>query len=388
MPSFQASPQPQPEPAGTSPDGDLSRLKKLLLTTLNHEIRTPLSGLIGMTDLLLETNLDEEQREYADTARLCADDLLRILNATFQYAALEAGQVKLEENEFNVRELAEAAVELHKPKAQAKNVRLFSTLAAGLPSTLVGDGKHIKDILGYLLDNALKFTHHGMVELAASYANGNLRFTVHDTGIGIAPQQRDRIFESFRQGDEGLNREYSGVGLGLTLADKLLKLLNGRLTLESEPSKGSTFTVEIPAREPASATAKNPEQRPGAQLPVVLVVDDNPVGIAVVRHALKKYPIELHTATSGEQAIAEASRHHHNLILMDLQMPGMNGLEASAAIRKLPGYENVPILALTADMSDEVRRECYQNGMQGFLTKPIQSGSLWAAIRSELKLDQ
>jgi CheY-like chemotaxis protein len=343
---------------------------------------------MGMTDLLLETNLDEEQREYASTTRLCAEELLHILNATLQYAALAAGQIELEESEFNVRELAEAAVTAYSSKAQAKNVRLFSTLETGLPSTLIGDGERIKEVLEYLLDNGLKFTHHGMVELAASYTKGTLRFSVRDTGIGIAPHQRDRIFESFRQGDEGLNREYSGVGLGLTLVDKLLNLLNGRLTFESEVSKGSTFIVEIPARRPEADAARNSEQRLGAQLPLLLAVDDNPVGTAVIRHALKRYPIELDSAASGAQAVGLASRKHYSLILMDLQMPGMNGLEATAAIRKLPGYEKVPILALTADISDKVRSQCYQSNMQGFLTKPIQSVSLWAAIQRELKLDQ
>jgi two-component system sensor histidine kinase/response regulator len=220
-----------------------------------------------------------------------------------------------------------------------------------------------------------------------SYADGNLKFSVRDTGIGIAPGERDRIFESFRQVDEGLKREYTGIGLGLTLTDKLLKLLNGRLTCESEVGKGSTFTMEIPVRRPESDAAKNSQKVPGSQLPLILAVDDNAVGTVVIRHALKQRPIELHMAASGEEAVDSASRHHYSLILMDLQMPGMNGLEATAAIRQLPGYQNVPILALTADVSDEVRQECYRSGMQGYLVKPIHSASLWAAIQRELKLD-
>lgn len=397
MSAWQASASPvPPDPV---PPNAVERLQSLFLATLNHEIRTPLAGLVGMTDLLLETNLDDEQREYASTARLCAEDLLRILSAALQYSALASGQVKLEESDFNVRELAEAAVAEHAPMAKAKNLRLLSTFDAGLPPTVTADGLHIKEVLGYLLNNAVKFTQHGMVELASSYENGTLRFSVRDTGIGIPAERRKEIFESFRQLDEGLAREHNGVGLGLTLADKLVKLMNGRLTLESQLSQGSTFTVEVPVRPPESIsnqlganqlsteTISKDTQERSTGLPLVLGVEDNPVGATVIRHALKRYPVELHAASSGEEAVASASRRQYALILMDLQMPGMNGLEATAAIRKLPGYQDVPILALTADMSDEVRRLCYQSGMRGYLTKPIQSAPLWAAIQRELKLE-
>ncbi|HEV2199901.1 MAG TPA: ATP-binding protein [Bryobacteraceae bacterium] len=381
MPSPQAAP-------GLPPAQELERLKGLFLATLNHEIRTPLAGVVGMADLLLETNLDEEQRDYATTARLCAEDLLRILSAALQYAALEAGQVKLEASEFNVRELADAAIAEHASKAQVKNLRLFSTLEAGIPATLAGDGAHVKEALGYLLDNAIKFTHHGTVELAVSHADGVLRLAVRDTGIGIPADRRERIFESFRQLDEGLAREFTGVGLGLTLASKLVALMDGRLTVESEPAKGSTFTVEIPMASSGQFAGTQLERGRGAQTPRVLAVEDNPVGAAVIRHALKRHPIELHCAASGEEALQSCAGFQYDLILMDMQMPGMNGLETTAAIRKLAGYATVPILALTADISEEVRRECYRNGMQGFLTKPIHAEFLWAAIRRGLKLDR
>lgn len=378
---------PLPAAPDLEPSEELERLKSAFLATLNHEVRTPLAGLVGMADLLLETNLDEEQRDYANTARLCAQDLLRILSSALQYAALEAGHVRLEESEFNIRELAEAAIAEHAAKAAAKNLRLFSRLDPGLPATLVGDGLRAKEILGYLLDNAIKFTHRGRVELAVSYGDGTLRAAVRDTGIGIAADRRASIFESFRQLDEGLARQFSGIGLGLTLVNKLIGLLNGRLIVESEPGQGSTFIAEIPMRRPPQL-ADAPEQRSGAAAPLVLAVEDNPVGLSVIRHALKRCSIELHCAASGVEGLRACVQRRYGLILMDLHMPGMGGLEATAAVRKLPGYETVPIIALTADVSEEVRRACHRNGMQGFVTKPIQAASLRAVVERELKLER
>ena len=399
MSSWKASPRPirsNPVQRETLPANSLERLQNLFLATLSHEIRTPLAGLMGMTDLLLETNLDGEQREYASTARVCAEDLLRILSSALQYSALSAGQVKLEEAEFNLRELAEAAVAEHAAMAKLKNLQLSARVSSDLPATVTADGAHIKEVLGYLLNNAIKFTPRGSIELHVSPVPGALRFSIRDTGIGIPPERRNQIFESFRQLDEGLTREYNGVGLGLTLAEKLTKLMKGRLTVESEASAGSTFTVEIPVRGP-ELISKKAENRDSASnagqavqapviVPLVLAVEDNAIGATVIRHALKRYPVELHVAASGEEAVAFSTVHSYDLILMDLQMPGMSGLEATAAIRKLGGYRDVPILALTADISDEVRQQCFQSGMRGYLTKPIHSAPLWAAIQRELKL--
>ena len=399
MSSWKASPRPIRQdavpPAAPAPDA-LARLQSLFLATLSHEIRTPLAGMVGMTDLLLETNLNEEQHDYASTARLCAEDLLRILSAALQYSALASGRVKLEESDFNVRELAEAAITEHANLAKAKQLQLSLRLDPGVPATVFADGAHIKEVLGYLLNNAIKFTPHGTVELAISHASGMLRFAVHDTGIGIPVERRKRIFEAFRQLDEGLAREYNGIGLGLTLAEKLTRLMNGRLTVESEPSAGSTFTVDIPI--PSTETLpKKPHNKAliahfkpdrSTPAPLILAVEDNAAGATVIRHALKRHPVDLHIAASGEEAVEMASRLRYDLILMDLQMPGMGGLEAAAAIWKLPHSADVPILALTADVSDEVRRQCLENGMRGYLTKPLESIPLWAAIQRELKLAQ
>lgn len=365
---------------------EIDRLKGTFLANLNHEVRTPLSGIMGMTDLLLETQLDEEQRDYVSTVRLCAENLFHLLNATLEYSALTAGHLKLDETEFGVSEMVESALGMQREKAEAKRLKLTATLDAGLPQTIIGDAARIQDLLGHLLDNAIKFTHHGSVELALTREAEVLKIEVRDTGIGIAPDRQARIFESFHQVDSGLSRNYPGLGLGLALVQKLLGLMGGEITAESEPDKGSTFTVRLPIRLPAASREKT--TRSSAGLPAILAVEDNPVGLRVLRHALKGRAVDVDTATDGAEAVRAAAARHYDLILMDLQMPQMDGLETTAAVRRLPGYDNVPILALTANYSDEIRQQCQQHGMQDFLSKPVTPPALWSAVSRWLNLPE
>jgi CheY-like chemotaxis protein len=373
----------------------LDHVKGTFLASLNHEIRTPLSGIMGMVDLLLETKLDEEQRDYVNATRLCAENLFEILNATLEYSAMEAGQVTLDEGEFSVREMLEAAVTQFQPKADAKNLKLFLTLDADLPETLLGDAPRFRELLGYLITNGIKFTSSGSVELRASLrktrpGGEEVEFRVRDTGIGIAPEKLESIFESFRQGESGLSRGYPGLGLGLALARKLTSMMGGQLSVESLLNCGSTFTVVFPLRRAAEPVMAMDEDlaRVAAEIgPLVLVVEDNPVGLTVLRHLLERRHLRVDSAVTGVEAVAAASRRQYDLILMDLQMPEMDGLTASDEIRKLPGYRNVPIVALTANFSDHVRQECLAHGMQAFLSKPVEAGELWSTVSRYLKHD-
>jgi two-component system, sensor histidine kinase and response regulator len=373
------------------PKQDLDQLKGSFLASLNHEIRTPLSGIMGMADLLLETRLDEEQREYVQAARLCAESLFEILNAALEYSSLEAGRFSLEETEYSLKETLDAALDQHLPRAQAKGIRLFSTLEAGLPETMTGDAPRLRELLGHLVANAIKFTHAGSVELRAyidrTRDQGNwLVAEVRDTGIGISPDRLEMIFESFQQVESGLSRSYPGLGLGLAVARKLATLMNGRIEVASALGKGSTFTVRLPVRQPAADAA--PEQGVpswGESPPVILAVEDNPINMTVLRHSLERRHVQVDCATSGRDALHAAAKRRYDLVLMDLQMPEMDGLEATALMRLLPGYETVPIVALTANAADEVRERCLQAGMQAFLTKPVETAELWASVSKFLK---
>lgn len=363
---------------------ELDRLKGLFLASLNHEIRTPLSGIMGMADLLLETNLDDEQREYVNAARLCAESLFEILNATLEYSSLESGQLSLDESEFSLRETLESAVAQHAPRAQAKGVRLFSTLEPGLPETVIGDAPRMRQLLGHLLGNAVKFTHHGAIELRVSAEReagaNHLVMAVRDTGIGIAPDKLETIFESFRQVETGFARNYPGLGLGLALARKLAAMMKGSISVESVEGQGSVFTLRLPLRRPETHAEPQIDETQHAAGPVILAVEDNPIGLTILRHALERRHVNVDCVMSGQAALDAARKRHYSIVLMDLQMPEMDGLEATALMRKIPGYENVPILALTANAADDVREMCRKAGMQAFLSKPVEPAELWSAV--------
>lgn len=373
---------------GPEPE-EIRRLADEFLASLNHDIRTPLSGLIGMVDLLLETPLTEEQHEYVETARLCAGELLEMLNSALDYTALHAGPITMERVEFNLRETLETFAAEYRAKAEAKGLALVCRLDRNLPEHVVGDAHRLKQVLAPLLSNAVKFTHRGWIELAASAqpapGGSQLRVRVRDTGIGIPQERLEAIFEAFYQLDKGLSRAHAGLGLGLTVARRLAALMGGRIEADSRVGEGSTFTLTLPLELPTSAQPGPAEESGPAEAPSgrrrILLVEDNEVARKIITHMLRRTGHEVETASGGLEGIEAAAKNRYDLILMDIQMPEVNGLEAAAAMRQLEGYETTPIIAVTANYSEEFKRTCQQAGFQEFLAKPVEAERLLEVVR-------
>jgi len=375
----------------SNPADELRELKGSFLASLNHEIRTPLSGILGMTDLLLETSLDADQREYVQATRLCAENLFEILNATLEYSALTAGNCTLDESEYLLSEVVEAAVAAHQHKAESKELALNWSIADDVPETLIGDALRIRQLLGHLVANAVKFTYRGTVTVRAivdKSAEGHpqLVICVRDTGIGIEPGKLESIFEAFSQSTNPLMRSGEGLGLGLALAQKLSSMMNGSVTATSTLGEGSEFRILLPLRAPELSIASVlANQHPSPSRQRILVVEDNEVGQTVIRHMLTRRNFDVECVDSGAKAILAARSGAFDLILMDLKLPDMTGLEVTDVIRATADIRQVPILALTANTADEYGEICRDHGMQAFLSKPIQSNELFATVNRFLR---
>ncbi len=366
---------------------ELSELKGQFLASLNHEIRTPLSGILGMADLLLETHLTEEQKDYVSSTQLCAENLLEILNATLEYSALSANHIQLEEAEFPIHEIIEAVVAEFSSKAQSKGLKLRHNLDRSVPAAVVGDAVRLRQLLWHLVGNAVKFTQRGEVEVNASSSQSGpgsalIAIQVRDTGIGIPPGQINSIFESFRQLETGLSRNYPGLGLGLALANKLAELLRGEIKVESELGQGSTFTVIVPLRLPLETGPQSVDFQSFRGR--VLVVDDDSVAQTIASRVLSRHAYDVECVGNGPEAIDKASGSKFDLIFMDLQMPGMDGFQTVKRIRSLPSYSATPIIAVTANCSNNYRDLCKSQGMQGFLAKPVQTRELVRTVERYL----
>jgi len=368
-----------------------NRAKSDFLAVMSHEMRTPMAGMMGMIDLLSDTALDQEQREFANVAQASAHNLLTVLNDILDFSKLEAGQVTPEAIDFDIAHAIDSVVALLGPKARGRGLALSASLAEGLPRFLTGDPSRLAQILLNLVGNAIKFTDAGTITITASHralqADAvELRIEVADTGVGVAPEAMTSLFHPFTQADTSVSRKYGGTGLGLAICRRLCETMGGAIGVDSEPGHGSTFwfTLQCLVAAPAADTV-SPPLAPTIRLDAadldILVADDNDIIRNLIAKLLLRRGYRSDLVSNGQEAVLAVQKKVYHLVLMDMQMPELDGISATKMIRGLSGpARKVPIIALTANALVGQREICLAAGMDGFLTKPIQPPALYEAI--------
>jgi len=370
-----------------------SRAKADFLANMSHEIRTPLNAITGMAQLIRRAGLSPSQLEKLGKLESASEHLLRIINAILDLSKIDAGKFTLEDAPLDVSVLVENVSAMVSERALAKNIALFKDLAR-LPDSLRGDATRLQQALLNYAANAIKFTEAGQVTLRVRVQEETdeaalLRFEVHDTGIGIEPQAVQRLFVAFEQADNSTTRKYGGTGLGLAITSKLAQLMGGAAGVESAPGAGSTFwftawlkkgaAPQVRARDLAEpACVAELQSRYGGTR--VLVAEDEPVNLEITTILLEDIGFVVDAAEDGLVALDMASSNTYGLIVMDMQMPRMDGLEATRRIRQIPAYHRVPIVAMTANAFTEDRARCFEAGMNGFVTKPVPAQALYSTI--------
>ncbi len=374
---------------------ETQKVKEQFLANMSHEIRTPIHGIMSLTNLLLNTELSDDQNTYLNAVKKSADNLLVIINDILDLSKMEAEKMTFESTIFSLNEVILTTCELFRPKAGEKGLKMESDITPNLPRFVKGDPTRLSQIVNNLVNNAIKFTNEGSVTITCNVKDANekcsmVEFSVTDTGIGIPKEKISTVFELFTQASDDINRKFGGTGLGLSIVKKLVELQGGLIDVSSEIDKGTTFTFSIPFDLPEAYELESmmeAETDTGEEINNgirILIVEDNDINRLVINKLMKDWDVEIHNAVNGEDAIKRIKAEDFDVVLLDIEMPVMNGYQCIREIRtSLPeGKCNIPVMAMTAHATKEEREKCLNLGMNDYLSKPFDPEDLKAKINA------